>query len=63
MMKIKLKETLPTELTKAPDLLIMQRGGAFGCESLLNESDPEGLPNFRRERNHESERGRGQHPQ
>jgi len=37
-MKIKLKETLPTELTKAPDVLIMKRGGAFGHESLLNES-------------------------
>jgi hypothetical protein len=38
MMKVKLKETLPTELTKVPDVLIMQRGGAFGYESLLNES-------------------------
>jgi hypothetical protein len=63
MMKIKLKETLPTELTKAPDVLIMHRVGAFGYESLLNESDPEGLPHLRKGRNHESERGRGQHPQ
>jgi len=44
MMKIKLKQTLPTELTKAPDVLIMQRGGAFGCESLLNESDLRAYP-------------------
>ncbi len=63
MMKIKLKETLLTELTKAPDVLIMKRGGVFDCENLLNESAPEGLPNLRKERNHESERGRRQHPQ
>jgi hypothetical protein len=41
MMKIKLKETLATELTTAPDVLIMKRGRAFGYESLLNESAPE----------------------
>jgi hypothetical protein len=64
MMKIKLKETLPTELTKALDVLIMKRGGAIGCESLLNESVPQGLSTYlRKGRNHESERGRRQHPQ
>jgi hypothetical protein len=48
MMKIKLKETLLTELTRAPDVLIMKPCGAFGHESLLNESAPEGLPNLRK---------------
>lgn len=40
MMKIKLKETLLTELTKASDVVIMNCNGGFGRESLLNEAPP-----------------------
>ena len=63
MMKIKLKETLPTELTKAPDVLIIKQSEVFGCESLLNESASEGLADLGKGRNDESERGSRQHPQ
>ena len=38
MMKLKLKEALPTDLTKAPAVVIMNCNGAFGCESFLSEA-------------------------
>jgi hypothetical protein len=40
-----------------------EESGTFCCDSLMNKSVYEGLPNLRKERNHESERGRHQHPQ
>jgi hypothetical protein len=63
MMKIKLKETRPTKLTKAPDVLIMNQGVAPIDERFVNESALEGRRYLRKERNDESERGRHQHPQ
>ena len=38
MMKIKLKETRPTELTKASDVVIMHSNEVFGIEDLLYEA-------------------------
>jgi hypothetical protein len=38
MMKIKLKETLPTELTKVPDVAIMHSKKVFGREGFLSEA-------------------------
>ena len=38
MMTIKLKETLPTELTKVPDVVIMHSKKVFGREGFLNEA-------------------------
>jgi hypothetical protein len=38
MMKIKLKETLPIELTTVSDVVIMHTSGVFGREGFLNEA-------------------------
>jgi bacterioferritin len=47
-MKIKLKETRPTKLTKALDVLIMKQHGAVGSESLFTQSASEDLENLRK---------------
>jgi hypothetical protein len=44
MMTLKLKETLPAELTKAPDVVIMNCSEAFDCDGLLSEVLSKGFP-------------------